>query len=496
MSSLALGLIGNSNIGALVDAHGDIVWACMPRFDSEPVFDALLRGPGQDDLGRYRVELIDCERVSQQYVQNTAILITTLEDKHGGVVELTDFAPKFKYLGRMFRPISLVRHIKPLAGSPRIRICARPSFGYGQGEPDITHGSNHIRYLLPGLTLRLTTDASITTLLDKIPFVLESPVTLLLGPDESLSGSPGEVGRSFYEETRAYWREWVRDLGIPFEWQDAVIRAAITLKLNSFDDTGAVIAAVTTSIPESPDSGRNWDYRYCWLRDAYFVVTALNRLGATQTMERYLRYIINVAAGSDNGQLQPVYGINLRADLTEHQVDTLAGYRGMGPVRVGNEAYLQVQNDVYGAAVLAATHVFFDQRIERPGDESLFQRLEVLGEHAADVYDQPDAGPWELRNSRRVHTFSSVMCWAACDRLARIADPAGAGRTRRPLAQPRRHDASHHLREGLGRRAADVRRELRRQGARRQPAAAERARFPGSRRPALRRHRAMRSSVI
>ncbi|HSG23358.1 MAG TPA: glycoside hydrolase family 15 protein, partial [Azonexus sp.] len=225
----------------------------------------------------------------------------------------------------------------------------------------------------------------------------------------------------FLHETTQYWYEWVRSLGIPFEWQDVVIRSAITLKLNAFDDTGAIVAAMTTSIPESAGSERNWDYRYCWLRDGYFVINALNRLGATRTMERYLAYIVNIAAHAAGGPLQPVFGIDGRSELGEREVPSLSGYRGMGPVRIGNLAYRQVQHDVYGSAILAATHIFFDQRLTRRGDEALFRRLEFLGDQARQCYDQPDAGLWELRGSARVHTFSAVMCWAACDRLALIA---------------------------------------------------------------------------
>jgi GH15 family glucan-1,4-alpha-glucosidase len=194
------------------------------------------------------------------------------------------------------------------------------------------------------------------------------------------------------------------------------------------DDTGALIAAVTTSIPEAPGSERNWDYRFCWLRDAYFTVNALNRLNATATMERYLDYIVNIAsaAGGPNGvHLQPCYRINGRAGMEERNVPSLPGYRGMGPVRVGNQAAGQVQNDVYGATILAATHAFFDHRLMHQGSEALFTQLERLGEAAARVWALPDAGLWELRGTRRVHTFSAVMCWAACDRLARIARHLG-----------------------------------------------------------------------
>jgi GH15 family glucan-1,4-alpha-glucosidase len=247
----------------------------------------------------------------------------------------------------------------------------------------------------------------------------------LLGPDETVNGPVSEIGRHFADETASHWREWVRMLAIPFEWQDAVIRAAITLQLNVYEDTGAIVAAVTTSIPEAPKSGRNWDYRFCWIRDAYFVVNALNRLGATRTMERYLAFILNIVAEAEDGTLRPLYGINGRSVPDEREAECLRGYRSMGPVRLGNLAFVQVQHDVYGSAILAAPHIFFDRRLVRRGDENLFPRLETLGEQAVELFDKPDAGIWELRGKLRVHTFSSVMCWAGADRLARIAAHLG-----------------------------------------------------------------------
>ncbi len=425
MQTLDLALIGNSSFSALVDGETNVVWSCFPRFDSDPVFDMLLRGLREPEDGIYRVELFEHSHSEQEYLPNTAVLRTLLSDSHGGAVEVIDFAPRFKQFGRTFRPLTFVRLVRPVSGSPRIRIRLRPTSAAGRVQPVVTHGSNHVRYVLPHVTLRVTTDASITTLLDDTPLILERPLTLILGPDETLQSGVAETGRYFLQETVSYWHEWVRYLGIPFEWQDAVIRAAITLKLNSYDDTGAIVAAMTTSIPEAPGTVRNWDYRYCWLRDAQFVVGALSRLGVTKTMESYLSFIINVAAGSVDGQLQPVYGINGRTRLEENIVEGLAGYRGMGPVRFGNQAYQQVQNDVYGAAVLAATHMFFDRRLATPGDESQYRRLEHLGDLAVEVFAEPDAGPWELRGARHVHTYSAVMCWAACDRLSKIGSRLG-----------------------------------------------------------------------
>ena len=419
MNTLDLALIGNCTVGALVDARAKIVWGCFPRFDGDPVFCSLLRNT--DDYGFSAIELADCERTEQHYLENTAILVTRLYDCHGGGIEVTDFAPRFGQYGRMFRPMMLVRRIRRLGGSPRLTLRVRPACNDGTARPEVTWGSNHIRYVAPGLTLRLTTDASLTAILQETPFFLEDSVTLLLGADETVHEAAGEVGRRFLDETTQYWHEWVRYLGIPFDWQEAVIRAAITLKLSVFEDTGAIVAAMTTSIPEAPHSGRNWDYRYCWLRDAFFVVRALNSLSEVGTMEDYLRWLGNVVTDAGSGHIQPLYGIGLERDLPEATVPTLAGYRGMGPVRVGNQAAEHFQHDVYGNIILGAAQAFHDHRLLHRAGLSEFTRLELVGEQAVRVYGQPDAGMWELRTRARVHTSSALMSWAACDRLAKIA---------------------------------------------------------------------------
>jgi len=424
--SLDLALIGNGQIGLLVDAEGTIVWGCFPRFDSDAVFCALLDEPAAgDERGMFAVELVGMAKVEQHYLTNTALLVTRLTDDHGATIEIVDCVPRFYHHGRLFHPMNFVRQVRRISGSPRIVLRLRPAMGYGSGKPGIIVGSNHVCYVMPELTLRLTTDASLTALIEERPVFLDDTITLLLGENETAQSSVAEIGNRFIEETTAYWRDWVRRLAIPFEWQSAVIRAAITLQMNAFDDTGAIIAAITTSVPEASGSSRNWDYRYCWLRDAYFVVDALNRLGATDTMERYLAYIVNVTAAAESRPLQPMFGINGALQLTETTVPALPGYRSMGPVRVGNHAYVQIQHDVYGSAILAATQVFFDERLIKRGDRVLFERLEALGRRALTVFDQPDAGIWELREKMRVHTFPSVMCWAACDRLARIAARLG-----------------------------------------------------------------------
>jgi hypothetical protein len=264
--------------------------------------------------------LSELSRTSQRYVPNTAIVETLLHDANGGTAKVTDFAPRFDQHRRVFRPMTLVRIIEPLAGSPRVRVRLRPLGDYGAARPALTHGSNHVRYVLPNVTLRLTTDAAITAVLEERAFVLDRPIALVLGPDETLTDAPASVAQHYLSETGHYWEAWTRGLSIPFEWQEAVIRAAVTLKLCTFEDTGAVIAGITSSIPEAPNSGRNWDYRYCWLRDAFFVVRALNALGTTKTMEQYLRSIINVATESAEADLQPVYGSSGEAGLSERSL--------------------------------------------------------------------------------------------------------------------------------------------------------------------------------
>ena len=358
MSTLDLGVIGNCCFGALIDSVGKIVWCCLPRFDGDPLFNSLLNG-GVDskEEGFFSVDLEGFKGSHQSYERNTPILKTVLECEKGTSLEITDFAPRFYQFDRIFRPTTIIRIIRPLSGIPKVRLRLRPQFDYGSVAPSITRGSNHIRFVGPDLTMRLTTDAAVSYLLDETWFLLTAPITMIFGPDESLTQAIDETARVFLDGTRTYWRRWCRSLSIPFEWQEAVIRAAMTLKLCTYEETGAIIAAMTTSVPEAPQSGRNWDYRFCWLRDAYFVIHTLNRLSATQTLENYLRYINDVVANTD-GNLRPLYGLTITNDLEERSVESLAGYRGMAPVRVGNQAYKQVQNDVFGSVILAAAQTF------------------------------------------------------------------------------------------------------------------------------------------
>lgn len=425
MTTLDLAVVGNSNVAALIDRGGRIVWTSWPRIDGDPVFCALLDGEDPDS-GFFSIDFDEeITATEQNYDRNTAIVRTVRRSASGASFVVTDFAPRFRQFGRMYRPPMLIRRVDRLEGLCRIRARMRPRMDYGRLKASLIPGSNHIRYVTEAGSIRLTTDAPIAHVASESPFVLSSPMTFIVHSDESLPDSVSRISREFHDQTREYWLDWVRQLSIPFEWQEAVIRAAITLKLCSFEDTGAIVAALTTSIPEAPGSGRNWDYRYCWLRDAYFTVHALNRLGATRTTERFIDYVTNVVAMERGSRLRPVYAIVPDQTIEERGIESLQGFNGHGPVRIGNAAADQTQHDVYGSVILAASLMFFDERLPRKGDASLYAMLEPLGKSALSEALQPDAGIWEYRGRTRVHTYSAAMCWAACNRLSRIARSLG-----------------------------------------------------------------------
>jgi GH15 family glucan-1,4-alpha-glucosidase len=423
-SSLELWPIGNCQVSGLIDERAGLVWGCVPRVDGDPVFCALLRGERQD-AGVWRFELVGQVSATQRYEHNTPILVTRLEAEDGSAVEITDFCPRFERSGRMYRPIAFIRTVRPVAGSPRLKVTLKPMRGYGREPAETTSGTNHIRYLVGEQAMRLSTDAPIGYIVEGRPYRVESDQHFFLGPDEPFVGNLRAELRQAEDQTRKYWKLWVRGLATPFEWQDEVIRCAITLKMCQHEETGAIVAALTTSIPEAPGSERNWDYRYCWIRDSYYTVQALNRLGALDVLEKYLAYLRNIIDEAKGGRIQPLYSVMGVAELDETTAAHLAGYRGMGPVRVGNAAYVQIQHDCYGQIVMPTVQGFFDRRLLRMADERDFASLEEVGEMAWKMHDQPDAGLWEFRTRQEVHTYSAVMSWAACDRLANVAEHLG-----------------------------------------------------------------------
>jgi GH15 family glucan-1,4-alpha-glucosidase len=411
--NLNLRMIGNCAFNALVDEKGCVVWSCMPRFDADPVFCSLLRR--NKDIGFFDIDLQHYDRSEQEYIKNTAILKTTLHDKFGNTLEMLDFCPMHLSSGRLYRPTMLMR-ILNVTGRPRIRVRLRPTFGYGWGVPEKTRGSNHIRYLVPTGTLRLTSNAPISYLLREVAFEVDSTLFLILMPDESLTVGIEEFAISTLEKTQACWEEFVSYLAIPFQWQSQVIRACITLKLLSYQETGAIVSAATTSIPQEPKA-KLTDLRYCRVQDMPHIIRTLNRLGMAPSMSQYLRFISNIVAefvNSEETGLQSIYGISLETLLHEKEVHRLSGYRGEGPVVVGNNEFKESAIGAYGSIILAMAQCFFDERINAPEDDAmLYTRLVKLGQSILQEY------------KKSPNISDTTMCWAGCDRLAKIAFKLG-----------------------------------------------------------------------
>lgn len=426
-ASLDLALIGNCQYSALLDRRGSVVWACFPRFDSPSVFGALL---DPERGGHFTIEGVgEGWRTDAAYEPNTCIVKTVWsKPDEPDAFEVVDFAPRFQLYDRFFRPTVLARIVRRLGGRPRVRIVCDPRFDYGRREPVLRRGSNHITYEDPGTPdkLRLTTSASLTHVIQAIPFELTRELHLALAWGEPFEDTFEELER-WRRRTDDYWRRWCTRTRVPVDYQDAVLRASMTLKLHTFEDTGAVIAATTTSIPEADGTGRTWDYRYCWVRDAAFVIRSQLRMGHSEDASRFCEYLRNLVPlnGRETFELQPVYGIDHRDELTETTLDHLAGYRDNQPVRVGNQAYTHCQNDVYGEVVLGLAPMFYDERLRGSELEPIYEAFEHLVSAAERKFRTVDAGIWEYRGREDHHVFSKFMCWVALDRASRIAERLG-----------------------------------------------------------------------
>ncbi|MEW6363585.1 MAG: glycoside hydrolase family 15 protein [Acidobacteriota bacterium] len=411
-----LGLIGNCQFAALVHQSGEIVWCCLPRFDSEPVFSTLLDARHG---GRFLVAPAGGESGKQRYLPNTNVLVTEFRASDGAF-RVIDFAPRFGQYGRRFHPTQIVRILEPLGGMPRVRAYCEPRRGWDRGVPSAVLGSNHVRYDNFADPLRLWTDVPLSYLGGQ-PFALTERRHFLLSWGASVEESLPALCDRFLTETVRYWQRWVKHCDVPPLYQEEVIRSALALKLHCFEDTGAIVAATTTSIPESPGSGRTWDYRYCWLRDAFHVLGAFRLLGQFEERESFVQYLFNVVAGNSNLDLAPLYRIDGTGDLDERVLEGWAGYSDEKPVRIGNLAARQRQNDIFGELVLALAPVFLDDRFRAEQTSIMLELIDRLAQKAISVAGTPDAGIWEYRREARPQTFSSVMCWAAADRMALVA---------------------------------------------------------------------------
>lgn len=417
MSLAHYGLIGNCQLSALVHKSGAIAWACMPRFDSPPVFASLL---DENAGGHFTIGSADGSEGVQRYLPNTNVLETRFQSG-GSKFRVLDFAPRFIQYSRTFRPTQIVRIVEPLEGTPRIHVRCQPVLGWSRQPPQRDLGSHHITYHGFASQLRLTTDAPLSYL-DGEPFALSGKLHFILTWGTPVEEPLEPLCDRFLNETVQHWQQWVKQCDIPAQFQDEVIRSALALKLHCFEDTGAIVAAMTTSLPEAPNTERNWDYRYCWLRDAYYTLGAFRLLGHFEEREQFIHYLLNVASTATDLNLAPLYRIDGRSNLGEEILKEWPGYQRMGPVRIGNQAAEHRQNDVFGEMVLALVPLFFDARFREQVTKPVVELVSSLARKAIQVASEPDAGIWEFRSQWRRQTFSTLMCWAAADRMSRIAE--------------------------------------------------------------------------
>jgi glucoamylase len=410
-----MGIIGNCSYLAYVDIHCDVKWLCLPRFDSSFLFGALL---DEEKGGHFFVRPVEEQyKSTQYYLPNTNILCTEFVTSKGKFI-VKDFAPRMLVHERMHRPLMLMRKIEWVHGDPSIRVSCDPRGNYGAFVPEIVTGSNHIRYMGFPSQVRLTTDVPLTYIIQGEPFVLDQDRYLVLSYGEPLEAPLQETAEEFLRKTDRYWKNWIKSAYIPHVYQDELIRSALVLKLHQYEDTGGIIASGSTSLPEFHDSTRNWDYRYCWLRDAYYTLKAFNQVGHFEELERYFDYIYNILRNA-NDALQPLYGIAGETDLKEYEVD-LAGYQNNRPVRIGNKAFVQVQHDTYGQVLVSLLPLFVDKRLTFLKKNSYKNIVPWLMNQIERTLTEPDAGLWEFRTKTQVHTYTLLFHWAGSKAAAKI----------------------------------------------------------------------------
>ncbi len=411
------GVIGNCSFLSYIDDHARVVWQCWPSFDSSFIFGELL-----DDTkgGEYSISPSSKGYRSQQrYLDNTNVLETTFYC-NDGEFKVIDFAPRFELFERFHRPLMLFRKIELVSGNPRVRVICRPKGEYGEISGTPVLASNSIDFTGLGTDVRLTTDASKLHIIREKDFCITEDKYFILSYGRPLEAPLKSTFEDFLRRTILYWRKWIEQTTIPSLFQKEVIRSALVLKLHQYEDTGAIIASGTTSLPEYPGSGRNWDYRFCWMRDSYFTLSALNSLSHFSEAEHYAQYIQNIAE-DDKTSFQPVYTIDNSEEMPESILD-LKGYLNNGPVRIGNLANKQIQNDVYGQILLSLLPLFIDQRVSVPKTRPPLSLISKLLKMIESVMDAPDSGIWEYRTRQQKHSGTYLFHWAGCKAALKIAE--------------------------------------------------------------------------
>ncbi|MDQ7949613.1 MAG: glycoside hydrolase family 15 protein [Pedobacter sp.] len=414
------GIIGNCAFLAHVNLNTNISWLCWPRFDSSFVFGSLL---DQQKGGEFTILPKEAYTTNQYYIDNTNVLRTEITASDGKY-RITDFAPRFNVNERYFKPLMLIRKIEPLEGNPRIKVKCSPVYEYGKKEMQATIGSNHIDYVGGDECMQLSTNVSLNYILDDQYFVLNDTKYLVLTYGHILDQPLVSTVENFLRETIGYWRLWIKHSSIAGFYQPYVIRSALVLKIHQYEDTGAIIAASTTSLPEFPGSTRNWDYRYCWLRDSFYVLTSLNHIGHFEEMERYFNYLSDISFAEDK-RYQPLYGLAGERKITEECLDHLDGYMGEKPIRIGNQAYEHIQNDIYGQVLIAMLPLYTDHRFVFSERSDSLKWIDHVLSKIESTIDEKDAGIWEFRNIANTHCYSNLFQWAGAHAALKMARTIG-----------------------------------------------------------------------
>jgi len=411
-----MGIIGNCSYIAYIDKTSNVKWLCLPKFDSSFIFGSLL---DEERGGEFSVKPAnDHFSSSQHYIKNTNILVTEFTSEEGHFT-VTDFAPRFYQYDRYYKPLMLIRRIKPVSGNPMIRVKCKPVGDYGQIIPEIVQGSNHIRFLNLESQVRLSTDIPLNYILEGKPFVLGEARYLVFTYGVPLEASIRSTAENFLDKTRMYWQDWIKATSIPSIFQEQIIRSALVLKLHQSEDTGGIIAAGTTSLPEYDKTGRTWDYRYCWMRDTYYTLNAFNSIGHFEEVEKYFSYIHNIIIEEKN-RIKPLYTISGGA-VPPVTTLPLAGYHNNQPVRVGNDAVLQTQNDVYGQILVSLLPLFIDNRVNYFDKPRTLSIMKWLLKRIEETIDEPDSGIWEFGNVHQLHCYTMLFHWAGSRAAHKIA---------------------------------------------------------------------------
>lgn len=421
MNNLDYGIIGNCQSAVLVSKNGSIDWCCLPKFNSPSVFARLL----DDDKGGYfGFDVDESYTITQNYLKDTAILITRFSNGLD-CFEVHDFMPRYyKAQNKYHKPPEVLRAIKLCSGKPSVKIHYNPKLEYAKGVTTtyIKHDfivsiNNEEAYD----TLFLYTDLDYKAVVNGTEVVIDRDYFLWFSYNEKLSKPDAKEVQLEYERTKVYWLNWMERTSEFDMYNDIISRSAITLKLLSYDKTGAVLAAATTSLPETIGEVRNWDYRFCWIRDASMVIKVMTQLGHKNIGKRYLNFIIDLIPDKDE-KLQIMYGIDREKKLTEYTLEHLSGYHNSKPVRIGNAAYKQKQNDIYGILMDVVYQLLLNFKSDVDHREELWTITKGIVWVVARHWTEPDKGIWEFRNEDRHFTFSKVLCWTAVDKAIRVAE--------------------------------------------------------------------------